>query len=454
METTSHILIVEDRDSLRRLMQRALEGEGYRVSAAADVEETRRLVSSDVDLVFSDLKLPDGSGLDVLALCRQHAPKAPVVVMTAFGTIATAVEAMKLGAIDFLEKPVELTDLFTLAGSLTGKHPPRHVFHPEGAPPIVGRHPHLMAALRLLEKVATTESTVLMTGESGTGKGLFAQCLHALSPRRQQPFVAVNCAAIPETLMENELFGHEKGAFTGASRRQLGRFELAKGGTIFLDEIGELSLAVQGKVLRVLEERTFERVGSGQSLHADVRIVAATNRDLRNMVQEGVFRQDLYYRLDVFPIELPPLRQRSSDIPLLAEYLVPHIAERLHLPAPEIPTAALDLLEAQPWPGNVRQLANLLERGIILCEADTLSVEVLAPFLEVPTSPPDAGGPNPQGAAPPQPVGDDEETLVRRALRNADGDKRRAALDLGWSYSTLQRRVRHYDLEGFPKYRQ
>lgn len=440
MEPKAHILIVEDRDSLRRLMERALEGEGYRVTSADCLESTRqRLAAPDYDLVFSDLMLPDGSGLDVLALCRQQLPEAPVVMLTAFGTISTAVEAMKLGAVDFLEKPVELDDLFSLAAALIRDRDAPHLFQPAGAPPIIGHHPRLVASLRLLQKVATTESTVLLTGESGTGKGLFAHCLHALSPRREQPFVAVNCAAIPETLMENELFGHEKGAFTGATRRQLGRFELAKGGTIFLDEIGELDLAVQSKVLRVLEERTYERVGGGRPLKADVRIVAATNRDLRGMARSGAFRQDLFYRLDVFPIELPPLRERASDIPLLIRHLVHQIAKRLQQTAPKVDPRAIELLTEQPWPGNVRQLANLLERGIILCEGGTLTAGDLEPFVDLPATP--------TGAAP------DEETQLRQALRSADGDKRKAAVALGWSYSTLQRRVHRFDLEGFPKYR-
>ena len=445
MEPKAHILIVEDRDALRRLMHRALTGEGYRVSTAASVGEARQCLATPCfDLIFSDLRLPDGSGLEVLKLCREVLPKAPVVVLTAFGSISTAVEAMKLGAVDFLEKPVELEDLFAMADALIQQHEPLHLFQPEGAPAVVGRHPRLMAALRLLQKVAGTESTVLLTGESGTGKGLFAQCLHALSPRRGQAFVAVNCAAIPETLMENELFGHEKGAFTGATRRQRGRFELAEGGTIFLDEIGELDLAVQGKVLRVLEDRTYERVGAGRPLKADVRIVAATNRDLRGMARQGTFRQDLFYRLDVFPIELPTLRQRASDIPLLASHLLHHIATRLKRPTPTLEDAAIELLTAQPWPGNVRQLANLLERGVILCEADRLMAADLQPFVDAPTAAEEPGD---------EASGGDEESLVREALRTSGGDKRQAAEALGWSYSTLQRRVRRFDLEGFPKYR-
>ena len=431
----SRILIVEDRASLRRLMRRALEQEGYDVTAAESAAEGRRQAAvRRFDLVLTDLKLGDGSGLEVLADCRRHQPEAPVVVLTAFGTVQTAVEAMKLGAADFLEKPLEIDELYELARCHLGGKGAADRFEVPGAPPIVGRHPRLGAALRLLKKVATTGSTVLLTGESGTGKELFARAVHALSPRARGPFVAVNCAAIPESLLENELFGHEQGAFTGASRRQKGRFELAAGGTIFLDEVGELEIGVQGKVLRVLEEHVFERVGGGRPVRSDARIVAATNRELRSMVDDGDFRLDLFYRLDVFPIALPPLRQRSSDVPLLARHLAGEIARRLELPAPEIAPDALELLAAQDWPGNVRQLANVLERAIILAEDRRLTAADLSSLL----------------AAAPVPS---ERQRLRQALRRAEGDKRRAAEMLGVSYRTLQRKVRELDLEGYPKYR-
>ncbi|MEO8503252.1 MAG: sigma-54 dependent transcriptional regulator, partial [Acidobacteriota bacterium] len=362
----AHLLVVEDRDSLRRLLQRALSDEGYEVSAAADAETAIGwLAERRFDLVITDLKLPAASGLEVLRAARAVRPAPPVLVLTAYGTVGAAVEAMKLGAADFLEKPLEIEDLCQRAAVLLGGAEPPP-FEAPGAPPILGKHPRLRAALRLLERVAPTESTVLLLGESGTGKELFARALHALSAKRQGPFVAVNCAAIPETLIENELFGHERGAFTGADRRQPGRFEQAKGGTLLLDEIGELPLAVQGKVLRVLEERTYERVGGGGTLHADVRLVAATNRDLRAMVAAGEFRSDLYFRLDVFPIELPPLRDRASDIPSLAVHLLAASAARHRLATPTLLPDALELLSEQPWPGNVRELANVLERAAIL----------------------------------------------------------------------------------------
>ncbi len=443
------ILLVEDRESLRRMLLRALALEGYEVEAAATGSAgTRMLAERTFDLVLTDLQLPDVSGLAVLAASRAAQPRTPVVVLTGYGTVGTAVEAMKLGAYDFLEKPVALDDLARLiAGAIAARDGASSeadggaegsgVWTVAGAPPIVGRHPRTRAALRMLERVAPTESTVLLLGESGTGKELFARALHGLSPRKGGPFIAVNCAAIPEALMENELFGHEKGAFTGADRRQPGRFELAGGGTLLLDEIGELSPAVQGKVLRALEERTFERVGSGRTQRADVRLVAATNRDLAAMVAAGEFRSDLYFRLAVFPIELPPLRERASDIPLLARHLLAGIARRHRREPPLLPDEAAERLAAEPWPGNVRELGNILERALILAEGPALRTGDVEALLRPPTSPATTG----------------EREEVRQALIQTAGDKRRAAEILGMSYRTLLRKVREHDLLGVPKYR-
>ncbi len=432
---TGRILLVEDRASLRRMLERALAGEGYEVAAAADGETAMaQLAERSFDLVVTDLKLPGASGLEVLAACRATHPDLPVVVLTAYGTVRSAVEAMRLGALDFLEKPVDIDDLFTLVRSLVAGDPEDEAFEVPGGPAIVGRHPRMRAALRLLEKVAPTGSTVLLTGESGTGKELFARALHALSKRSGGPFVAVNCAAIPEGLLESELFGHEKGAFTGAHRRRTGRFEQAAGGTLLLDEVGELTPAVQGKVLRVLEERSFERVGGGSTLTTDARLVAATNRDLEAMVGAGSFRSDLFYRLDVFPIELPPLRERPSDLPALARHLLERLAARHDGMPLKLDDDAHELLAAQSWLGNVRQLANLLERAVILSERPRLTAADLRPLL-----------------APA--VADDERQQLRRALEKTDGDKRRAAELLGVSYRTVLRRVAEYDLGGFPRYR-
>jgi DNA-binding NtrC family response regulator len=431
------LLVVEDRESLRRMLARALEGEGHEVRVAADLPEAvERLAGADaLDLVLTDLKLPSGSGLEVLAEARRRRADLPVVVLTAFGTVTAAVQAMKAGAADFLEKPVDLDALFALVRSLTRSPEGPAVYQAPGAPEIVGAHPRLRAALRLVERVAPTQSTVLLTGASGTGKELFARTLHALSPRAGGPFVAINCAAIPETLVETELFGHEKGAFTGAGRRRAGRFELARGGTLFLDEVGELPLAVQAKVLRVLDDRSFERVGGSETLTSDARVVAATNRDLEEMVGAGQFRADLLFRLEIFPIALPSLAERPGDVPLLARHLAAKVAERHGLAAPEIAEDALERLAAAPWPGNVRQLANVIERAVILHPGARVGAVEISALL--------APGAEPEG----------EESRIRSALLAADGDRRRAAEALGISYRTLLRRIREFDLGGFPRYR-
>ena len=438
----ARVLVVEDRESLRRMLERALAEEGHAVTAVGDAPEALAALAAGpgghFDLVLTDLKLPSGSGLDVVAAARACAPSPPVVVMTAYGTVAAAVAAMKLGAADFLEKPVEIAELYRRVAELTSARPPAEIFAPPGAPPIVGAHPRLRAALRLLERVAPTASTVLLTGESGTGKELFARALHALSPRAQGPFVAVNCAAIPETRIETELFGHARGAFTGADRRRLGRFELARGGTLFLDEIAELPLAVQAKVLRVLDGGGFERIGGGEALASDARVVAATNRDLAAMASEGSFRRDLLFRLEIFPIALPSLAERPGDLPALARHLLERLAARHAVAAPELEAAALERLERASWPGNVRQLANVLERAVILHPGERLGAAAVEALL--------AQSATAQGGG--------ELERLRQALAECAGDKRRAAEALGWSYRKVLAKVREHDLEGFPRYRE
>jgi DNA-binding NtrC family response regulator len=432
--TAARLLVVEDRDTLRRMLVRALEQRGYEVVEVADGQAAiERLDEESFDMVLTDLKLPGATGSEVLAASRKAQPMTPVVVMTAYGTVETAVEAMRAGALDFVEKPVEIDDLYRAVARAIGESSDDQVFEVAGGQEIVGSHPRLRAALRLVEKVAKTHSTVLLTGESGTGKELFARAVHALSSRAPGPFVAVNCAAIPEALLENELFGHQKGAYTGADRAEKGRFEKAEGGTLLLDEIGELGLQVQSKVLRVLEERTYERVGGGQTRQADVRLVGTTNRDLESMVASGEFRSDLFYRLNVFPIELPPLRERLSDVPGLARHLIARAAQRNDRPGLRISAGGLELLAEQPWPGNVRQLGNVVERAVILAERSRISRADLAMLLD--------------------PLEGDEESRLRAALETAEGDKHRAAETLGISYRTLQRRIRECGLKGYPKFR-
>jgi DNA-binding NtrC family response regulator len=437
------LLLVEDRDSLRRMLTRALEAEGHTVVAEADLAPAlARVAAQPFDLVLTDLMLPGGSGLDLVAEAKRVAADLPVVVLTGFGTVASAVRAMKLGAADFVEKPVDLDALSRLVRSLIALEPPSPLFAVPGVPPIVGRHPRFKAALRLLERVAPSPTTVLLTGESGTGKELFARALHALSPRAQGPFVAVNCAAIPETLVETELFGHEKGAFTGADRRRAGRFEQARRGTLFLDEVGDLPGPVQAKVLRVLDGGGYERVGGGEPLSADVRIVAATNRDLGGMSAEGRFRSDLLFRLEVFPIELPSLAEREGDVPLLARYLANSLAERHRVVAPDFSDEALAALAERRWPGNVRQLANAVERAVILYAGKRLGRAEVAQLFEAEAAHAERDG----GSG-------DERARIKSALEAAAGDKRAAAERLGLSYRRLLAKVRELDLGGYPAYR-
>src|SRR3954462_15576413 len=428
MET---ILLVEDKSELREMLVHALTRMQFLPVPASGVEEAlTQLRRQRFSAVLTDLKLPTGSGLDVLKAALDDDPAVPVIVMTAYGTIAQAVAAMREGAYDFIQKPLDLDHLQQiLTRAIERQQLLREniVLKSEYAqslrfPKILGEHPSMQTAARELQRIAPSDSTVLLLGESGTGKEIFARAIHQLSPRASRTMVAVNCAAIPETLIENELFGHERGAFTGADRRQPGRFEQAEGGTLFLDEIGELPLAVQGKVLRALEERTFERVGGGRTLRADIRLVAATNRDLAAMVEDGEFRADLFFRLNVFPIELPPLRERASDVPLLARHLLLEIARRHRVePPPRLEDAAAELLAAQPWPGNVRELANVLERAVILAEGPAIRAADLRSLLR-----PLAGS--------------GERERIRQALTEAEGDKRQAAEILGMSYRTVLRK--------------
>jgi DNA-binding NtrC family response regulator len=375
------ILLIEDKESLREMLKRALEENRFEVDEARDgIEAVHKIRTHKYFLILSDLRLPHVEGLELLRVAKDIDPDSVLIFMTAFGSIEIAVEAMKNGAYDFLPKPVDIHYLLMLVRRVQQAQQIRYenmILKEEfarrlGFPRIIGEDRAFRDVSIAIQKAAPTDATVLLTGESGTGKELFARAIHQLSPREQAPFVAVNCAAIPETLLENELFGHEKGAFTGATHRKLGKFEMATGGTVFLDEIGELTLPLQVKLLRVLQERTFDRVGGTTQIRVDIRIIAATNRNLEDLVKTREFREDLYFRLSVFPIQIPPLRQRKKDIPLLAEYFLEVYGRELKRGKMRLSEKASNKLLQYSWPGNIRELQNCMERAVILCERQVI----------------------------------------------------------------------------------
>jgi DNA-binding NtrC family response regulator len=376
LKAAEPILLVEDKAALRAVLRETLETEGFAVEEAADGSKAvERLGRGGIALVLTDLRLPKADGHAVLRAAIQADPGLPVVLMTAYGTIKDAVEAMRAGAYDYLEKPVDNDHLIALMrralqhrrmASENAALKARFA-RDLGGPEILGESKVLHAALGQVKRVSVTDTTVLLLGESGTGKELFARAVHHESPRREQAFLAINCAAIPENLLESELFGYEKGAFTGASSTKRGKLEIADHGTLFLDEIGDLSPGLQGKVLRVLEQKQFERVGGNDTRTVDIRLVAATNKDLRGLVAASQFRQDLFFRLSVFPITVPPLRDRQGDIALLARHFAARFAAEMRRRGQaSIDPAALAALEAYSWPGNVRELENAIERALIL----------------------------------------------------------------------------------------
>lgn len=375
------ILLIEDKDSLREMFRKALEEQAFSVAEARDgIEAVHRIKNERFLLILSDLRIPHMEGLEILRVAKEADPDNVVIFMTAYGSIEIAVEAMKNGAYDFLPKPVDLHHLILLARRVQLAQQMRYenmllkeeFAQRPGFPRIIGEERIFRDVILTVQKAAPTDATVLITGESGTGKELFARAIHQLSPRKEAPFVAVNCAAIPETLLENELFGHERGAFTGATGRKLGKFEMAHNGSVFLDEIGELSPPLQAKLLRVLQEREFDRVGGTTPVQVDIRIIAATNRSLEQLVAAREFREDLYFRLSVFPIHIPPLRQRKRDIQLLAESFVDDFSRELKRGKVRLSEEAIRKLVAYSWPGNVRELQNCLERAVILCNGTVI----------------------------------------------------------------------------------
>jgi DNA-binding NtrC family response regulator len=461
----ARILIVEDKDSLRAMLRHALERQGHAVLEAQDQAEAIRLLQSEQpSIVLSDLRLPEGDGFGVLRATKETDADIPVIVMTAFGSIEDAVRAMREGAMDFLAKPVDPDHLLLLVARALEQ---RRIVNENlllkeelavrrGAPQLVGEDPALRKVFAALQRAAATDTTVLIEGESGTGKELFARSLHALSERSAMPFVAINCAAIPETLLETELFGHEKGAFTGAVGRKPGKFELAHRGTLFLDEIGDLPLALQAKILRALEEKKFDRVGGTAPVQVDVRVVAATNRGLRAQVAARKFREDLYFRLSVFPITVPPLRERKRDIVVLSRYFVDRFCRDLKKRPLSVSPEAADRLQEYHWPGNVRELQNCIERAVILADGSEIQPRHLNLSFVDPAADADQTEIDPWSQfdftgtladVTRRGVAEVERRKLELAMKEAEQDKARAAERLGITYRALTSKLKEHRLE-------
>ncbi len=457
MET---VLIVDDEKNYRLIMETLLTQEGYQVltadSAASALEVLRE---AEPDLVVTDMKMPGMDGLELLAAVKEIDADLPVIVMTAYGTVEKAVEAMKMGAFDYLTKPFQNDEMLLGIGKalklrrlvsqnrmLLGQ-----VAKKLGFDNLIGQSKEMTQVYELVEKVAPAKATVLITGESGTGKELIARAIHHRSPRKDRPFISVNCSALTESLLESELFGHEKGAFTGATSTRKGRFELADGGTLFLDEIGHTTPALQVKLLRVVQERAFERVGGSRTIEVDVRLITASNKDLKGLVEEGRFMEDLYYRLNVVHIEMPPLRQRADDVPLLAVHFLEKYRQELSRGELEFEPEVLEALSSYHWPGNVRELENVIERAVVLASGWTIGLKDLP--AEV------AGGGLGRmdaerfisaGASLPEALEQFEQYLIRRALDKADYVQARAAEALGIGKSLLQYKLKKYNIDPRP----
>ncbi len=435
----ARILVVDDDDDVRGFLAEALEASGHEVEQATDGEQAyRRLLARSFHLLVTDLKMPRLDGMELLRRMRIEQPELEIIVLTAHGKVAGAVEAIKLGAFDYLEKPLEspaalraIVDRAVERRSLRD-HAERS--REEPSPRLSWGAPSMAAVEAALRKVAATSATVLLLGESGTGKEVAAREIHRQSARAAGPFVAVNCAALSEHLVESELFGHERGAFTGAVARQRGKLELCEGGTFFLDEVGELKLELQAKLLRVLQERRFERVGGSATIDADVRWIAATNRDLLHEQRAGRFREDLFHRLAVFPIRMPPLRERREDIPALADALLARIARSLGRAGLDLDEGARRAITAADWPGNVRELGNALERAAILADGPRITEGDLVLMTSAMTT-------QPRGRDAPT-MDEAESDAIERALQKFDGNRRQAADYLGIGLRTLYEKLK------------
>jgi DNA-binding NtrC family response regulator len=453
------ILVIEDKESMLDMLKQTLEAEGYEVVLAKDgAEGIKKLSGERIALVLTDLKLPKKDGFEVLKAVKEDNPLLPVIVMTAFGTIETAVKAVKDGAYDFLTKPFDTEHLLVLIKRALDTYRvatenillKSEFFDRYGLPTIIGKSKQLQEVIAGVQKVAPTNATVLLHGESGTGKELFARAIHFLGRRKDAPFVAINSAAIPRELLESELFGYERGAFTGAEARKLGKLELADKGTVFLDEIGDMDLALQAKLLRVLQEQVIERVGGGKPIKIDVRIVAATNKDLAKAVEAKLFREDLYYRLNVFPITIPPLRDRRDDITALAQHFLAKYSAEVRKGPLTISDEAMDILRKSAWKGNVRELENVVERAVIYAEGGVLRAQDLgiseASIMEALAEHVPMDGPLHEVAAAATRIA--ESRRIKQVLKQTGNNKTRAAEILQVSYKTLLTKIKDYQLEG------
>jgi len=448
---TFNVLIVDDEKNIRAGLGRALELDGYRTLLAADGQEALDVIrSEEVDLVIADLKMPRVSGEELLRHVVDHYPTVPVIILTGHGTIETAVQAMRDGAYDFLTKPVSLDRLSLLAKRalsnrelvLQHRQLQSELDRQRESSSIIGKSSALQQVMDVVRQVAPTKASVLITGESGVGKELIADAIHRLSDRAQNPLIKVHCAALSESLLESELFGHEKGAFTGAIGRKRGRFELANTGTIFLDEIGEINQSVQIKILRVLQEKQFERVGGEETLDVDVRIIAATNRDLRAEIENGTFREDLYYRLNVVNINVPPLRERKDDIPLLSAAFVKEFSRENGKAVEGIDPRARAALHNHDWPGNIRELRNSIESAVVMAKGSIITLDDLPPTIARSGAERDAIRIH-LGTR----LDDAEREIIRSTLSANGGNKTRTAEILGIGRKTLHRKIAEYGLE-------
>jgi two-component system response regulator PilR (NtrC family) len=455
------LLIVDDEESMVEFLTLLFQDSEFTVATAGSATQARELLQDSYDLVLCDIMMPDGNGLDLLKEIKQQSPNTAVIMMTAYSSDKSAIEAMRHGAYDYLSKPFDVEELKVLVEKaleradlveenvyLRRELEQRYTFAN-----IIGKSQRMQAIFKVIERVARTPSTVMVNGESGTGKELIARAIHFSSPRSGRRFLSLNCGALPENLLESELFGHERGAFTGAVKDKKGLFQEADGGTLFLDEIGEMSQVMQVKLLRVLQEKTLRRVGGSREESVDVRIITATNRNLQEMVAEGGFREDLFYRINVIPIELPPLRQRREDIPLLVDHFLKQYAEEMQVDLPQISVEAMRVLEAYDWPGNVRELENMIERTMALSTSGMITSKDLPVHLVT-----NRGGAGPELIDLPEDGLDLEayleeirSQLMRQALERADGVQTQAAELLGMTFRSFRYYAKKAGLTGSDK---